>query len=96
MLRDFHEARRDGRSFWWPVPRLRRPRFERPADVKPRSSRCFMVGRQIQLMCGSLRMAAWLGSTRMTSKYLYVASCWNTKECCVSYCLSVCPSFDMQ
>jgi hypothetical protein len=38
----------------------------RPAAVRPRISRCFMVGLQIQLMRGSPRIALWEGSTKMT------------------------------
>ena len=51
-------------------PLLRRPRYLRPALVSPRHSRCLWVGFTIQLIFGSLRMRVWLGSTRMTSKYL--------------------------
>jgi hypothetical protein len=48
-------------------PDLRRPRLLRPADVRPRISRCLWTGSTIQLMRGSRRMALCEGSTRMTS-----------------------------
>ena len=43
--------------------------------VSPLSSLCFIVGLAIQLILASLLTALCDGSTRMTSKNLYVASC---------------------
>ena len=74
VLRRFHAARLEPPLLLlnrWP---LKPPRFIRPAEVSPRSSRCLCTGLTIQLMRGSLRMTLWLGSTRITSKNLYVES----------------------
>ena len=50
-------ARLDGRDLvkLWPLPC--KPRYLRPAEVRPRISRCLCVGLQIQLMRGSSRNA---------------------------------------
>jgi len=68
----------EGRRFFVPFPFLWRPRAFFPAEVRPRNSRCFLLDWVIQRMLGSLRMTLWLGSTRITSKYLYKES-WFTQ-----------------
>merc|ERR1719401_2815341 len=69
-----YEARVDGLIFVARLPFTCKPRALRPAAVKPRSSRCFITGLQIQLMRGSSRMALWYGSTMTTSNHLWRAS----------------------
>ena len=78
MLSLFCTPRREGRWALCLDPFPDRPRDFFPVAVNPRSSRCFMTGRVIQLMRGSLRMVLCCGSTKITSKYLYVAS-WFTQ-----------------
>merc|ERR1719192_1889276 len=55
---------------WLNLCPLPRPRDDLPAAVRPLSSLCFWTGLHIQLILGSLVMAAWCTSTMMTSKYL--------------------------
>merc|ERR1719282_1483283 len=70
-----YDARVDGLIFVAPLPFTSRPRALRPAAVKPRSSRCFITGLQIQLILGSSRITLWYGSTMTTSNHLCTASC---------------------
>src|SRR5207244_1030342 len=56
-----------GRIFSAPLPLYKSPRPFFPADVRPRKTRPRFAGLVIQLIFGSLRIAGWFGSTRMTS-----------------------------
>lgn len=74
----FHAALLEPPIVWVNLCPLPRPRDFLPADVRPRISRCFITGLHSQLIFASRRIALWNGSTRITSKNLYVES-WATQ-----------------
>lgn len=76
----FQTARLEGRILLAKCPFLRSPRCWRPAEVRPRNSRCFIVGAQIQFNLASFFTAVWEGSTMITSKNLYVESSFTQYE----------------
>merc|ERR1712109_447571 len=80
-LREFllsQHALLDPPLVWVNLRPLPKPRDDLPAEVRPRSSRCFWVALHIQLILGSRVTALWWGSIMITSKYLWVES-WPTQ-----------------